>query len=161
MSQLHLSHPGDSPQRSHQDWLVAIYRAYPRRIGYRVALEAIDKALGHLGGDYDYLLTQAQAYAKAMVGQEVRFIPHPATWFNQQRYMDDIEDPSGKVVPILTEEEKQIRAGKALKYSIDGMAEHEVAWLKLRYPTIEAMQADNFPPAGPGDLRERIRRAIA
>lgn len=76
----------------------AIYAAYPKKVGRRAAIIAIDRAAARLVAEgaldcpYSTLLQSAQQYAAA-VGRwpkEQRvFVPHPATWFNQERYMDD------------------------------------------------------------------------
>ncbi|HEY1808876.1 MAG TPA: hypothetical protein VGG42_09955 [Acidobacteriaceae bacterium] len=81
----------------------AIYQAYPRHIGKRVALAAIDKAIVRLltqgevkGGVF---LTRADAerwlwktlatFARSPAGNRGSLTPHPSTWFNQSRYLDD------------------------------------------------------------------------
>lgn len=73
-----------------------IYAAYPRHEGRRAALAAICAAAARLAaaGNTDpagYLLAAVTAYAASpRVKQgERKFIPHPATWFNQERYDDD------------------------------------------------------------------------
>jgi uncharacterized protein YdaU (DUF1376 family) len=75
---------GDDPA------LVAIYEAYPRRAGRGPALKAIAKAAQ--GTTPLELLEATQAYAAATASwpaEDREFIPHPSTWFNQQRYLDD------------------------------------------------------------------------
>jgi uncharacterized protein YdaU (DUF1376 family) len=75
---------GDDPA------LVAIYEAYPRRTGRGPALKAIAKAAQ--ATTPLELLEATQAYAAATASwqaEDREFIPHPATWFNQQRYLDD------------------------------------------------------------------------
>jgi len=65
-----------------------IYQAYPRKVGKAAAIKAITKALTKI--DYNGLLNKVQAYANATAWQENRsLIPHPATWFNQERWLDD------------------------------------------------------------------------
>ena len=65
----------------------SVYEAYPKKVGFPVALRAIEKALKST--DYDTLLAATVAFAKARRGQDAQFTPMPATWFNQQRYLDD------------------------------------------------------------------------
>jgi hypothetical protein len=75
----------------------AIYAAYPRHIGRSAALKAIDKALASMRADHGtnaqaYLLCLTEAFATAVQKWEPgerQFIPHPSTWFNQGRYLDD------------------------------------------------------------------------
>jgi hypothetical protein len=68
-----------------------IYDAYPRHTAPKAALRAIEQALeSHPGAD---LLAACKAYAAAVATwsaeDRARFVPHPATWFNQGRYDDD------------------------------------------------------------------------
>ena len=67
-----------------------IYALYPRKEGRAAALKAIEKAIKTDG--YAVVMEATEAYAKAVSmwpDGDRRFIPHPATWFNQQRYLDD------------------------------------------------------------------------
>lgn len=67
-----------------------IYSAYPRKQGRGAALKAIAAAAKKKPADY--LLERTKAYAEAVAkwpSADREFIPHPATWFNQERYEDD------------------------------------------------------------------------
>lgn len=81
-----------------------VYEAYPRHVGRKAALLAIKRAAkddskgtlntarGHGAFTFEHLLERARAYAEAVTKWPERdrpFIPHPATWFNQGRYLDD------------------------------------------------------------------------
>ena len=79
---------------------IAIYAEYPKKVARGPALTAIARALDRLAsippdgcnGEFDplpWLLGKVKEYAKARAGQETRFTPHPATWFNGERYLDD------------------------------------------------------------------------
>lgn len=73
-----------------------IYQAYPRKVGKPVALKAIVKAIqreSDQGGEpstdaISRLLEKTVAFAQCWNG-DLEFCPHPATWFNQERYNDD------------------------------------------------------------------------
>lgn len=65
-----------------------IYGLYPRKIGKPAALKSILKALK--GNDAEKLETAVKAFAAARVGTDMEFCPHPATWFNQERFNDDV-----------------------------------------------------------------------
>jgi hypothetical protein len=80
-----------------------IYQAYPRHVGKRDALRAIEKAIGRLRkGEFGRKLNDAQIYAglkertlyfaSTPAGQKGVFTPHPATWFNRSSYLDDPEE---------------------------------------------------------------------
>ncbi len=64
-----------------------IYEAYPRKVAKPDALRAIQKAMSR-GTDFAGLLARTKLYA-SLVDSDQRFIPHPATWFNQERFNDD------------------------------------------------------------------------
>jgi hypothetical protein len=63
-----------------------IYRAFPLKVGKPAALRAIAKALSKTS--FDNLLAKTKAFAEARNG-DMEFCPHPATWFNGERYNDD------------------------------------------------------------------------
>jgi hypothetical protein len=76
--------------------LEAIYRVYPRKVGKRVAMKAIARAVQHvkargmpLRDAQVWLYHRVEEYARSPAGQHGEFTPHPATWMNQGRYDDD------------------------------------------------------------------------
>lgn len=76
-----------------------LYDAYPRHIGVRVAIEAIGKALKRLNTTEKkyldgvepalFLARKIREFAESPAGQREQLTPHPSTWFNQSRYLDD------------------------------------------------------------------------
>jgi hypothetical protein len=64
-----------------------IYKFYPRKVGKPAAIKAIKRALMRFS--YELVLEKTKAYATARAGEDQQFTPHPATWFNQQRFNDD------------------------------------------------------------------------
>jgi len=79
----------------------AIYSAYPRKVAPSDALKAIAKAIAK-GKTPAHLLERTTAYAAATAlwtEDELRFIPHPATWFNGGRYDDDPKTWLSKAPP--------------------------------------------------------------
>jgi hypothetical protein len=77
----------DHPPRSKNQAAENIYEAYPRKTGRAAAIKSILKAMK----DHDpaFLLERTTAYASAIHWQDRQFIPHPATWFNGDRFNDD------------------------------------------------------------------------
>ncbi len=71
------------------------WKVYPRKVGKFKASPAFAKAC-HIT-NFDELLEATKRFAKVCEGQEKQFIPHPATWLNQQRWKDDV---CSKVVNI-------------------------------------------------------------
>lgn len=82
--------------RSLETEALKIYEAYPRHVGKRAAITAIQRSIGRLSRKKlpdaeKWLLGRVTAYAASRNGQDAQYTPHPATWFNQGRYDDDIE----------------------------------------------------------------------
>lgn len=75
--------------------LEAIYQAYPRHVGKAKALIAIRKAVQDITGRNGvsdpaaWLLSRVKAFAASRAGQAGKYTPHPATWFNGDRFDDD------------------------------------------------------------------------
>jgi hypothetical protein len=68
---------------------LALYRAYPRHVAPKDAYRAIEKALKET--PFEELLASVERFAAKMKrdGEEEKFIPYPATWFNGGRYLDE------------------------------------------------------------------------
>jgi len=64
-----------------------IYEAYPRRVGRPKAVEKIKKALKTIKAPR--LLELTRQFGAATKHCDQNYIPHPATWFYQERYNDD------------------------------------------------------------------------
>jgi len=80
-----------------------IYRAYPRKKGRAAAFKAIGKAimdkelafgLTDVSSRIAWMLRRVEQYAASRAGEDQDFTPYPATWFNQQRYLDEDLAPS-------------------------------------------------------------------
>lgn len=83
--------------------LEAIYKCYPRKVGRGKALKAITKAFQRLLSGEDavdglirsyedvlaYIVARVQKFAQSPAGQAGEYTPHPATWLNDKRYLDD------------------------------------------------------------------------
>ena len=85
------------------DQIETIYQAYPRKVAHAPALKAIRKALEGIekssksspGEVFEWLLWTVRAYASSAAGQRqtgTDYRPHPATWFNAERYFDDPQE---------------------------------------------------------------------
>ena len=67
---------------------LSIFALYPRKVGKPKALKAIEKAM--LTHGFEHVHKATKSFAKAWDGEtDLTFCPHPATWFNQERYNDD------------------------------------------------------------------------
>ena len=70
-----------------RDKIEVLYQAYPRKVAPKKAKEKIEIALRD--NDYEYLKQKVELYAKSINGTDKQFVPHPATWFHQERFNDD------------------------------------------------------------------------
>jgi hypothetical protein len=78
-------------ERPPDDQIEQIYEAYPRHVELKRAKDAIRKALGKV--PFEQLLEAVQAFAASPAGKAAgKFCPHPATWFNAERWNDDPAD---------------------------------------------------------------------
>ncbi len=93
VSHVNSVHPHNPPEgetvkctgsTSHQE--EEIYSAYPKQVGKPAALRAIRRALTKWA--FDFLLERTRLYAQTC-NSPAEFIPHPTTWFNQERFNDD------------------------------------------------------------------------
>lgn len=85
-----------------------IYQAYPRKLNPRYARECIAKALERTGLSPEELLEKTQEYAQMI--EECDFprdsIPHPSTWFNQERWDEEFEARRELVLKMREKENK-------------------------------------------------------
>lgn len=79
--------PPKSPKGEGDRQSEEIYEAYPRKAARRAAIKAIHAARRR-GHPPDFLLQKTKEYAASCKGREERYIPYPATWFNQDRFFD-------------------------------------------------------------------------
>ena len=79
----------------HEDEFEGWYQAFPRHVGKGQARKAYKAA--RKKADPDELLTGAQKAAKRYRDSEPRFIPHPATWLNGERWLDDEKESSRRL----------------------------------------------------------------
>ncbi len=76
--------------------VLAIYDAYPRKEAKRPALKAIHHAIVRIADSPNapadpaaWLLAEVRRYAAGRKGQDPKYTPHPATWFNGDRWLDE------------------------------------------------------------------------
>lgn len=92
-----LSVPADSPSCFEEAWA-----SWPNRKSRATAERAWVKATAKLGPSALARLTvqHGQAYAaQVAAGKEMKFVPHLATWLNQERWTDPIDAPVARVDP--------------------------------------------------------------
>ena len=64
------------------------YTSYPRKTARGAAKVSWRKACK--GVDADVIISQAVLFAASVEGKDKKFIPHPATWLNQERWDDEV-----------------------------------------------------------------------
>jgi hypothetical protein len=83
-----------------ESYIAEIYDCYPRKLGKGHAYKAIASALRKLLEQKKelfhslddaavYLKQRTKLFARSPAGQAGQYTPHPATWFNGERYLDD------------------------------------------------------------------------
>jgi len=75
-----------------------IYNAYPKHVGRGAAIKAIKRAMDKV--DADILIERVRKFSKIVEPKrgtpDWKYIPHPCTWFNQERWEDEgIAEESG------------------------------------------------------------------
>lgn len=77
------------PKASENGFTQKIYQAYPRHVAPKAAFRAIQKVISQ--NDPQAILETVENFARKhrSLGTESKFIPHPATYFNQGRYADE------------------------------------------------------------------------
>ena len=66
---------------------------YPRKVGKKKAMEAWNK-IKQDDGSIERILEALKEQKETKQWQNHRFIPHPATWLNQERWNDEVESES-------------------------------------------------------------------
>ena len=66
----------------------AFWKAYPRKVGKGLCRKVYVRSLAKIKADE--LLEKTKAFAASCSGKEVKFIPHPSTWLNQERWNDTL-----------------------------------------------------------------------
>lgn len=71
------------------------YQMYPRKVGKGAAKKAFFLALKKSSAQK--IIDAALEYNKACAGKDKKFIPHPSTWLNQERWDDEVEYDQGQI----------------------------------------------------------------
>jgi hypothetical protein len=74
------------------DGFAEFWDAYPRKVGRRAAAQAYAAATKR-GAEPAELLSAVRRYAALTANSEERFIAHPKTWLNQDRWQDEPPAP--------------------------------------------------------------------
>jgi len=79
------------PAKTKSQKVNELYQAYPRKVGTAAAKRAIERALKR--ESFSVLMEKVVAFAGRMEPfrgtDKWQFVPHPSTWFNQDRWQDE------------------------------------------------------------------------
>ena len=113
----------------------AWYALYPRKVAKGAARKAYAKAIKLASQD----VLCAAVTALAGKGTEKQFIPYPATWLNQERWLDEESKPSDQKL-IKDTERVFSRVKMALKFR-EIMVDRQEVMLALRAEKITPEEA--------------------
>jgi len=94
-------------EKSRVNYFELLWKEYPRKVGKGKAIKAFNQELKSKDNGYtdesftDMLIKAVKAVKASEQWKDIRYIPHPATWLNEQRWLDEVNTPSGKTRRIL------------------------------------------------------------
>tara|TARA_R110000803_G_scaffold50951_1_gene105579 strand:+ start:992 stop:1483 length:492 start_codon:yes stop_codon:yes gene_type:complete len=95
------SNPSPNPipknkQPAVDDLFEDFWKAYPRKVAKGKARKAWDKATKNVAPQT--IIEAGEQYAKSVAGSEAKYIAHPTTWLNAERWEDDPEPASEREI---------------------------------------------------------------
>lgn len=78
-------------QFTYSDKFLVFWSAYPRKVGKGDAAKSFDKAM--VEDNLEAVLEAIEKCKKTSQWQDIKYIPHPATWLNQRRWEDEPDKP--------------------------------------------------------------------
>lgn len=92
------------PQLPENPLFSTFWKEYPHKVGKQAAIKAWNK-LAPNEDDLETILKALRRQKQSKMWQEGIGIPHPSTYLNQARFMDEpIPEPEKKMVPIAKQE---------------------------------------------------------
>jgi hypothetical protein len=67
------------------------WRAYPRRVAKKPAMEALERLRRSGDVTFTALLAAVERYAESVRGTDPKYVCHASTWLNQERWTDETE----------------------------------------------------------------------
>lgn len=86
----------DLLQQTDQDAFEVFWSIYPLRKAKAAARKSWERATQKIMVPAETILAGARAYREEKAGSDEKFIAHPATWLNQQRWADERSAPPGE-----------------------------------------------------------------
>lgn len=72
-----------------QDYAEQYWDAYPRKVSKKFALKCLDRIRRSGEVPFEVLLSAVKVYARSVVGKDMKYVAHPASWLNAGRWDDD------------------------------------------------------------------------
>lgn len=73
------------PADAFEQW----WATYPRRVAKKFALKCFERLRSSGDLPFEVLLSATKNYARSVIGEEMKYVAHPATWLNAGRWDDD------------------------------------------------------------------------
>lgn len=112
-----------------------LWKVYPRKTGKRTAQQAFERAVRRLAGKgqpadglqpaINTIVSGAAEFARATVeaGTELRFIPHPSTWLNGDRWADETGPVPGRELTAAEAMAAELQRGRESAWGGDSAGE--------------------------------------
>lgn len=129
-----------------------IYEAYPKKVGKPDAMKAIKRALRRC--PFDKILEQTKKFCLIITesGKDLKYVPNPSTWFNQDRFNDNFDDTDGGRKEI-------IECTYGLKNPEEGTIIPTVATVEIRFLENGEVDQDSIPKE-PHDLYIAVQEKL-
>ena len=75
----------------------AFYAAYPRKVSRGAARKAWSKAVTKV--DPAVIMAAVALARPGWAMNDIKFVPHPASWLNREQWADEINPPAGQPAP--------------------------------------------------------------
>ncbi len=110
---MHPSRPVPSNVKNIRSAWAEFWATYPRKVGKRAAEKAFERAVAR--ASVEVVLAGARRFsADPNLPADKQFIPHPATWLNQDRWEDEPLPPRDRsAVELARDEERERRRREA------------------------------------------------
>ncbi len=115
-------HPPPKPSKPRGDF-DAFWKIYPRRVGKGRAQRAYAKALRQ--ASHDTIMAGLARAMPALLGADVQYQPHPATWLNDERWTDELSADATQAGASNSDEHWRLRVEA---FESDGAAAWMNSW---------------------------------
>ena len=72
-----------------QDYGEQFWELYPRRVSKKYAMTVLERIRKSGEVPFEVLLSAVKVYGRSVVGKDMKYVAHPASWLNAGRWDDD------------------------------------------------------------------------